>query len=238
MRRIIKQQVPECLAEFINGQLLIEPEPVNLTYGAFRDKKALQAILTAEQFGICGYTGSPIDDQRISNLKAEKGDGAFSNHIEHLKSQKLCREELRAAGKVFGRDFAQDLDYNNLIAALEVRGAETEQFGAVAKADQLPPVLPVEPGCDQRFEFREDGVVEGRDGPAADFVELLLLNHDTLKGWRKQAIDAWLDPQVIQSAEDFKEVLVAVTTPKDGLLPEFAFAIEGVARSYLDEANV
>jgi hypothetical protein len=238
MRRIVKDQVPDCLRQFIEGQQGIQPEPVNLTYRNFPDKKTLRAILTQEQFGICGYTGSPIDDQRISGLKAPNEGTAFSNHIEHLKSQKLCREELLATGGVFGRDLGEDLNYLNLIAALEVRGALQEQFGAVAKADRIPPILPTEADCAQRFNFREDGTVDGRDPDANALVDMLLLNHDTLKGWRKQAVEAWLDPDVVQSADDFKAVLAAVTTPKGGTLPEFAFAIESVARSYLDEANV
>lgn len=238
MRRIVKHQVPDCLRQFIEAQQGIVPEPVNLTYRNFPGKQALRTVLTQEQFGICGYTGSPIDDQRISALKAPQEGAAFSNHIEHLKSQRLCREELLAAGGMLGRDLGQDLDYLNLIAALEVRGALQEQFGAVAKADRVPPILPTEADCAQRFSFREDGVVDGRDQRAVDLVDMLLLNHDTLKGWRKQAIEAWLDPEVVQSPDDFRAVLAAVTTPKDGTLPEFAFAIEAVARSYLDEANV
>ena len=58
MRRIIKNQTPECLQTFIDGQLAIEPEPVNVTYDDFRDKAELLAILTAKQFGLCGYTGA------------------------------------------------------------------------------------------------------------------------------------------------------------------------------------
>jgi hypothetical protein len=232
MRSIIKSELPKCLGDFIEAQQSIKPEPVNLTYRDFPSKSALRAILTAEQFGICGYTGAPIDELRISGLTAQKQGVAFSNHIEHLKSQRLCREELTAAGGVVGRDLSQDLDYQNLIAALEVRGAMREQFGAVAKADRIPPVLPTEVDCEKRFSFREDGVVDGSDEVAAELVKMLLLNHDTLKGWRKQAIEVWLDPEVVQSSDDLKAVVDAVTTPKNGTLPEFAFAIEAVARSY------
>jgi hypothetical protein len=238
MRHIIKNEVPKCLGDFIRAQQGIQPEPINLTYRDFPDKSTLRAVLTAEQFGICGYTGSPIDEQRMPGLTAQKEGVAFSNHIEHLKSQRLCREELVATGGVFGRDLSEDLDYQNLIAALEVRGALREQFGAVAKADRIPPVLPTEVDCEKRFSFREDGVVDGGDEVAVEFVEMLLLNHDTLKGWRKQAIEVWLDPEVVQSSDDLKAVVEAVKTPKNGILPEFAFAIEAVARSYLDEANV
>lgn len=238
MRRVTKQQAPACLTNFIEAQQGIQPEPVNLNYRNFPRKPELRAVLTAEQFGLCGYTGSPVDEDRLSGLKAPTGVEAFANHIEHLKSQRICRQELEAAGGVFGRDLGQDLDYANLIAALEVRGARQELFGAVAKKDRALPLSPVDVDCEQRFRYRDDGVVEGLHDDSRALVELLLLNHETLKGWRKQAIQVWLDPAVIQSADDVHEVLVAVSTPRDGTLPEFAFAIEAVARSLLDEADV
>jgi hypothetical protein len=239
MKCINKGQVPDCLQVFIAGQLAIEPEPVNLSYDDFRAKPELLAILTAEQFGLCGYTGAPIDESRISKLKAPSEKPAFKNHIEHLKCQSVCKKELLEAGQVFGRDFCQDLDYANMIAALEVRGAENEQFGAVIKADHLLPVLPIDAKCEKRFRYREnDAVVDGVDDDAKHSVGLLKLNHETLKGWRLSAIETWLAPDAFQTKEDLEKIISAVTMPKNGTLPEFAFVIEAVARSYIDEANV
>src|SRR5258708_108588 len=129
MRRIAKTNVPECLQTFIDGQLAIQPQPVNLTYGDFRHKAALQELLTREQFGLCGYTGTPVDD-RISQYQPDNAGTTFRNHIEHLKCQKTCRDEVVTRGEEYGRIVADDLDYQNMIAALEVRGAEVEHFGA------------------------------------------------------------------------------------------------------------
>lgn len=233
MRRIVKNQMPECLETFIEGQLSIEPEPVNVNYACFPRKSDLLAILTAEQFGLCGYTGVPVDE-RISNLTSPSGQATFRNHIEHLKCQATCRRELTDSGREFGRDLCDDLNYLNMIAAVEVRGAESEHFGAVKKKNLALPVLPTQEKCDEYFKFREvDGGIEGLNDDAEQSIGVLDLDHDTLKGWRKSAIDVWLDPQVIQTREDFEEVAQAMEEPLEGKLPEYAFVIGSIAREYL-----
>jgi len=238
MRRIEKFQAPECLQAFIDGQLAIEPEPVNLTYSDFRNKADLLAILTGEQFGLCGYTGAPVDE-RISRLEATNVEVRFANHIEHLKCQATCQKELNASGHKYGRDLGEDLNYLNLIAALEVRGAKTEQFGAVIKASHRLPILPTREGCNERFVYREDdGSAEGLDDDANTSITVLALNHKTLKDWRSAAITAWLDPNVVQTLDDLEDVLRVMTEPRNERLPEYAFVIESIARRYLNEVNI
>lgn len=233
MRRIIKNQTPQCLQTFIDGQLSIDPEPVNVTYTCFPRKADLLAILTSEQFGLCGYTGAPIDE-RISKLLSPSGQATFKNHIEHLKCQATCRQELVASGGEYGRDLCDDLSYSNMIAAIEVRGAESEHFGAVKKKNIALPVLPTQEKCNEYFRFREvDGGIEGLNKYAEQSIGVLYLNHETLKRWRKSAIDAWLDPEVIRTPEDFEEVAQAMEKPIDGKLPEYAFVIGLIAREYL-----
>jgi len=235
MRKINKQtQTPQCLVEFIELQQQTGPPVVNLCYSCFQNPRhrELLRILTEEQFGICGYTGAPVD-ARIGKLPPQDGV-AYSNHIEHLKCQETCKAELEAQGLEHGRDLGEDLSYFNMIAALEIRGAEEEQFGAVYKANEELRVWPIHDGCESQFRFLEgDGSVEGLDSDAQESVKVLKLNHDTLKGWRKAAIDTFLDPAVVCTREDFEAVLSAVDTPKDGCLPEFAFCIASVARQYL-----
>lgn len=234
MRNIAKSQPPECLQTFIDGQLAIDPEPVNLTYGDFRDKSKLLGELTAEQFGLCGYTGAPVDDGRISKLKSPSDEVTFRNHIEHLKCQEICKGELITAGRVFGRDIGDDLSYFNMIAAVEVRGSEREHFGAVRKKNHSLPVLPTQNDCNVHFSFREvDGGIDGLTDEGTESINVLQLDHETLNGWRKSAIEIWLDPEVIQSREDFTEVIQAVEMPVDGKLPEFAFVIGAIAKGYL-----
>lgn len=238
MRRVAKGNTPECLQTFIDAQLAIDPEPVNLTYRDFPDKPALRETLTREQHGLCGYTGAPIDE-RITQLQLAVGRPSFRNHIEHLKCQQACRDEVTGRGEEHGRVLGDDLDYRNMIAALEVRGAEVEHFGAVAKAARNLPVLPTHHDCEERFVFREgNGSVEGLDNAAHTAVSVLALNHDTLKGWRLAALSTWLDPLVVQTREDFMDVLLAVTMPEKGQLPEYAFVIESVAKGYINENDL
>ena len=238
MRRIAKLNVPECLQEFIDRQLAIQPEPVNLTYRDFPRKADLREALTREQYGLCGYTGTPVDD-RIRQFQPDAVDFSFSNHIEHLKCQKTCRTEVMARGDEYGRVVADDLNYRNMIAALEVRGATVEQFGAVAKADQTLDLLPTMDACEEHFVFREgDGGVDGADDPGINSISVLKLNHETLKGWRISALSTWLDPLVVRTRDDFLEVIRAVTTPVDESLPEFAYVIEAVAKGYINENDL
>ncbi len=233
MRRIVKDHTPECLQTFIDGQLAIDPEPINVTYRCFPQKVELLAILTAEQFGLCGYTGVAVDE-RISALKNDSEQVTFRNHIEHLKSQAACRRELIERGGEYGRDLCDDLSYVNMIAAIEVRGAEREHFGAVKKKALSLPVLPTQDACREYFKFREgDGGIEGVNDAAKQSIMVLKLNHDTLNGWRKAAINAWLDPDVVQTREDFEKVVQAMEDPANGKLPEFAFVIGSIAKKYL-----
>jgi len=233
MRRIMKNQTPECLQRFIDVQLKIEPKPVNLTYACFPYKRDLLAVLTSEQFGLCGYTGAPVDE-RISSLKGSVEQTVFSSHIEHLKSQRACKQELVNSGCEYGRDLSEDLDYFNMIAALEVRGIENEHFGAVKKKDIFLPVLPTQDQCNKLFRFRAvDGGVEGLSDEAKQTIDILQLDHDTLKGWRKAAVEAWFDLEVIKDRDDFEKLAQAMEKPVDGKLPEYAFVIGSIARESL-----
>ena len=238
MRKIEKTNAPECLQAFVEGQLAIQPQPVNLTYRDFPHKTQLREALTREQYGLCGYTGTPVD-QRIAQYQPNSPGSSFSNHIEHLKCQHTCRAEVVDRGEEYGRVLADDLSYHNMIAALEVRGAEVEHFGAVAKAAHTLPILPTQEDCEEHFVYREgDGSVDGMDDAAIEAISVLSLNHDTLKGWRLAALSTWLDPDVVQTRDDFIGVIQAVTTPSDELMPEFAFVVESVAKRYINENDL
>lgn len=235
MRFINKGAVPAYLQEFIDAQLAIDPEPINVTYRSFREKDRLLGDLTSEQHGLCGYTGAPIDADRISHLSSASGDTVFKNHIEHLKSQAKCKQELQDSGKVVGKDLGDDLNYSNMIAALGMTGAESEHFGAEIKKNVALPVLPTQADCANHFEFQEvDGSVNGLTEEGRESIEVLQLDHSTLNGWRRSAIEAWFDPDVVQTREDFEEVIRAVENPVNGRLSEFSFVISAIARGYLE----
>jgi hypothetical protein len=234
MMFIAKGDVPTCLQDWINEQLAME-EVVNVTYAQFPSKKQLLGELTDEQFGLCGYTGAPIDEVRVSGLKnSTTSQASFQNHIEHLKSQAVCKQEARTAGLTYGRVLGDDLNYHNMIAALEVKGSEGEQFGAVIKKDKILPILPTVPECHDHFIYREDGGIDGRTEAGSEAISLLRIDHPTLCGWRVSAIDEWLADDILQSREDILEVIGALRMAIDGKLPEFSFVIEAVASRYLD----
>ncbi len=234
MKKIEKHQTPACLGEYIKAQQSIQPEPVNLTYDCFPEKAALREILTGEQFGLCGYTGAPIDD-RISNLKSSPSKAIFRNHIEHLKCQETCKRETESNGGKYGRDLCGDLDYFNMIAAINVIGSQSERFGAATKDNHDLPVWPIHEDCDTLFRFEESsGEVSGINAAAEMSIQLLKLDHDTLNGWRKAAIEEWLDPAVIQTHEDFENVKLAMEQPIKGKLPEYAFVIWLIVKGYLE----
>jgi hypothetical protein len=234
MRYIAKGDVPACLQDWVDAQLAIE-KPVNVTYAAFPGVKQLLGELTEEQFGLCGYTGAPVDEGRVSGLKNSTASPAsFRNHIEHLKCQAVCKQEVRSAGHTYGSVLGDDLSYHNMIAALEVKGSEEEQFGAVIKKNKDLPVFPTHPECHDHFIYREDGGVGGRTEAGSQAISLLRLDHQTLCGWRESAIDQWLADDILKSQEDISEVIKAVRVAIDGKLPEFSFVIEAVASGYLD----
>lgn len=233
MRRIIKNDIPpDCLTSFVTAQQSIETGVVNLTYDDFPRKKELLDVLTSEQFGLCGYTGVAVDD-RISGLSHRDNSVVFSNHNEHMKCQDVCKQELADKSLIYGTDLADDLDYFNMIAALEIKGSESEHFGAVIKKAHALSVLPTDEGCEQRFLFQEaDGKVVGLDNDACESIKVLQLNHETLIGWRKAAIDAFLNPEIVKTIEDFEEIVDTIDTPQNSKLVEFSFVIKNIAQQY------
>lgn len=234
MKYIAKTEAPACLSDWIKAQLSMEV-PVNVTYDAFPCKTELLGELTDEQCGLCGYTGAPVDQGRVSGLNNSTDSPAFlGNHIEHLKSQAVCKREVRSAGQTYGSVQGDDLSYHNMIAALEVKGSEGEQFGAVIKKDKPLPVLPTSSTCHVHFGYREDGGVDGRTEAGSAAISILKLDHPTLCGWRQNAIDVWLDEEIFQSREDLDAVISAIQTVVDNRLAEFSFVIEAIALHYLE----
>ena len=232
MKYIAKTHAPACLQDWINTQLAME-EPVNVTYNELRCKSQLLHELTNEQFGLCGYTGAPVDEGRISELKNSLGSQvSFGNHIEHLKCQDACKNEVESSGEVYGRVLGDDLDYKNMIAALKIQGTN-EGFGAVKKDDQHLPIWPTHPDCHDHFCYREDGGVDGRSTMGSEAIEILKLDHKTLFDWRGSAIEAWLNDEILLSRDDVLEVIGSIQKVVDGKLPEYAFVIEAIASRYL-----
>jgi len=234
VKYIAKRQCPECLQNFIDAQLAIEPDPVNVTYSSFPDKPRLLDELTREQYGLCGYTGAPVDAGRISRLQGSSASQVrFRSHAEHLKCQDICKQEVVSAGKVHGSVVGDDLNYQNMIAALEVNGSEVEQFGAAIKKNHSLPVLPTHANCQDHFSYRSDGGVDGSTVDGGTTAKTLKLDHKTLRDWRASAIEAWLPDEIIESKKDLIDIIDSLRQAVNGNLPEYAFIIEAIALRYL-----
>lgn len=176
-------------------------------------------------------------DDRLGPLAAANSRYKLKAHNEHLKPQSGCRKELEDAGKTPGVDLGDDMSYDNIVAALEVSGGDqkvhrTDRFGATHRENNPVRILPTSARCEQVFVFDASGGISSADDDGGSTIEVLNLKHPTLSGWRKNAISVFL--QAIQTRADVEEIIIRTTTPTDGQLPEYAFAIRWVVQTMLD----
>lgn len=236
MRFIQKgSSVPDSIREFVAAQMAME-DPVNLDYeSGFTRKQQLLRELTAEQFGICAYTGLPLDER----LAEYNSDGLrnrnvdYRAHNEHIKSQSECKRDALAAGKRWGAEPCEDIDHRNIVAAVEVRGASSEQFGAVSRKNRSIPLPPTNERCTTEYRYDIEGVVTGDTPDSSNTIELLKLNHDTLKGYRRSWVSVFLAPDVWESRDDLVHLIEKVSAPTDGKLTKFSFCIVSAASQIL-----
>lgn len=222
---------PPALAEYLANQI---PTGVNLDYESFTRKPQLRRELTAQQFGLCAFTGAAIDE-RMGQLNEEGKLVSAAGvplkilvHNAHVKPQETCKQE-QDAQFLPGALIGEDMDHRNIVAALLVEGAEEEQFGGAAQGNDLLPVKPTDAGCEARFDFKADGTVAGMDADAQTTVDVLDLDHRTLRGWRRVAIEVFVDPEKIETTADLDAVIAAMDTPQGGKLPAYCFAIKQIA---------
>ena len=231
MRHIVKLvDPPQPIRDWLAVQL---PVGLNLNYPNFNDKPALRRELIAEQFGLCAYTGTPIDE-RLGGY--HDANYVFQAHNEHVKPRKVCEDELVARGGVYGRDLCEDMDHRNLVAALEVRRqppARSEIFGAAAYGDRMLPVTPLQSGCEERFRYDANGAIDGVDQHASETVQVLNLSHETLSGWRRGAIAGFFPNDLELTRAELEQLIDQLDQPTNGRLPEFSFCIRSYARSLL-----
>ncbi|WP_425616370.1 hypothetical protein NA78x_000016 [Anatilimnocola sp. NA78] len=198
----------------------------------------MRAELIEEQFGLCGYTGAPVDE-RLSGFN--DSNLAFQAHIEHVKPRRVCQTELEERKKrkdVYGRELCEDMDHRNLIAALEVKRkppADAEIFGAAAHGDELLPITPLQPDCESFFRYGMNGEIVGNGDDAASTIRLLRLDHATLTSWRRGAIAAFFPTDEILSREEVEQRIHILNTPVNNKLAEFSFCIAGYARELLSK---
>jgi hypothetical protein len=212
-----------------------------ITPGGCTRGKQLCDELTNQQFGLCAYTGAGIDS-RLGTLTDPNKILKFTAHNEHLKSQSECKNELRSSGKTYGCDIGDDMNHQNIVAALLVSGngriAKKDLFGAAHRGHARIAITPTNKSCENRFVFDEIGNIKAAnpsDQDAIDTIDVLRLDHPTLTGWRKIAIETFLEG--ITTKEDAELIIEAINTPKGTQLPEYSFVIQQVIQSLMIKQN-
>jgi hypothetical protein len=243
MRHIHKPAIaPAAIREYLENQA---PVGHGLDYRTFSQTASPQGgsrggqlcrELTAEQFGLCAYTGAGIDN-RLGNVTDPNKRLKFRSHNEHLKPQSVCRQELVNAGQTPGVNLGDDMKHLNIVAALEVSGdgtnvAREDLFIATHRQNNPFSILPTDPRCEQEFQFDPQGNVRSLTNDGRDTIAQLNLNHGTLIGWRTQAISTFVE--IIQSRADAQDVIDRTSNPTNGILPEYAFAVRSVVQSMLE----
>ena len=246
MRWINKSaEPPPSLRDYLAAQT---PVGHGLDYGTFASTSApgggsrggqLCREVTAEQCGLCAYTGAGIDS-RLGALNDPQAKLKFSAHNEHLKPQSVCKRELEDAGRTYGVDLGEDMDHRNIVAALLVSGGGKKVtkdflFGASHRENDPVPIIPTDRNCEQRFAFDLNGDINSTspgDEPAEETIAVLNLRHETLTGWRAQAIAVFIEG--IENRADAERIVARTTIPETVWLPEYSFAIRQVVQDLLN----
>ena len=132
------------------------------------------------------------------------------------------------------------MEHRNIVAALLVSGdgkkvTKDFLFGASHRENNPVPILPTDATCEQRFTFDLSGGIHpsaADDQAAVDTIAVLNLGHETLTGWRAQAVTVFLEG--IENRADALRIVARTTTPDNGWLPEYCFAIRQVVQHLLD----
>lgn len=192
-----------------------------LAYRDFRDKKELNAALRFAQHGICCYC-----QKRIDHYQKPKERGA---HNEHLVPEN-------------GRHgvFAKQMDYDNLYACcIESQGMETSKThcGEHKKDGVVYPFVQKE-NCRKFFRYNVLGeiipngeynkwddykvhrnLLEGMVRMAADAIDTLNLNCNSLKSERREALDSLMTCVMGMDAKAIKNKMMEFECRH--LYPEF-----------------
>ncbi len=169
---------------------------LSLAYRDFRDKKGLNAVLRFVQHDVCCYC-----QKRIDHYQTPKEKGAHNEHLVPEKGEHGV--------------FAKQMDYDNLYACcVESQGMETNKThcGEHKKDCVVFPFIQKE-NCNKFFRYNSLGEIipngeyckwneykenrdqlEGMVREAADAIDVLNLNCNSLKSDRRESLEvlaAW-----------------------------------------------
>ena len=185
------------------------------------EKELILTAMIADQGGLCAYTMRRIDND--------------SSHVEHIKPQSRCREDLPGS----------DLDYTNLVACFPRDGMKARfRYGAQSKGnwwdnDGAEFVPPLQPACEQVFRFKLDGEIEaiGNRTEAITTIEVLALDHTSLTEDRKRVIEEFIYGRTGDAPLSSGSALRARDTicarKRNGLFHEFSVALRAALEEHI-----
>jgi len=202
------------------------PEPIKLrqyrqtpgaSYSGLRKKKtlyrAVKQSLATEQGFICCYCG-----RRIT--------GGTDSQIEHIFAKGTpVYEEMQ-------------LDYEtNLLACCDGGKSERKSdsirkediYCEAPKGNTILPINPLNPKCENKFIFSEDGGVIGVSKDAEVTIKILNLNSPVIKTMRKYAIDNYSLFPVTDWAAEIKRLQ---NKNESGQFEEFCFVLESYIKFF------
>ena len=184
-------------------------------------KEQVLEAMVAEQGGLCAYTMRRIDQN--------------SSHVEHIKPQSRCREDLPGS----------DLGYTNLVACFPRDGMKPQyRYGAQRKGnwwdnDGAEFVSPLQPACEQVFRFKLDGEIEAIDNRIEAFttIEVLALDHTSLTEDRKRVIEEFIYGRTgdapLSSAAALRARDTICARKRNGLFYEFCVALRAALEEHI-----
>ncbi|WP_423808293.1 TIGR02646 family protein (plasmid) [Photobacterium damselae] len=169
------------------------------------EKKAVFRSLIQEQGGICCYC----------ERKLEPND----YHIEHLNPQAEHNDD--------------DLDYENLLCSCLRKTAKGAPLHCgKTKEDYELKVTPLDPNCQQQFNFSSDGSITALTQEAKEAIEILKLDLEKLCDMRAKMFEPFLDPELEQ--EEFLAFIRGyVKKDSNGFYNPFVSAVESEFSEFL-----
>lgn len=215
MKYIVKTVEPLFFTQWKkNDKMYLRGKP-NWNRLKSKEKKQLHKALLKEQGSICCYCGMRI--------------ALDNSHIEHFQPQKK-NPELQ-------------LEYNNLLCScqLELQKTEPRHCGNAKGSwfDEKLTISPLEPMCESRFEYLEDGSIQAfdnNDEGAKASITHLALDIDKLRELRQSAISAILDDIDILDEQAIQEQIAFYSqrNPVNQQFTPFCSTIVSVLSSLLN----
>ncbi len=219
MKQIIKIGTPQHYTDWRNEMKGKENE--DYRHMPSDVKRILLQALNEEQGYLCGYTMRKINPD--------------TSHVEHLKPESVCREEQRGS----------DLDYKNLIACHPKKTEKNKTdflYGAIKKDnwwddDGKEFISPLNPHCEQRFNFNLKGEIKPLTNEAKKTIDVLCLDHKTLTEDRRRAIIEFIygpnGDAPLSSSKAKQAIQAIVKRNHDGSFYVFCIAIQKALQQYI-----